>query len=193
LRGSRTGFTLVELLVATALTAVVAVVIASAFAAGFQVWKRVGREGMDNAVIVLEMIQKDLNNTQPCRLVPFKGGSEWVEIPTVISVPVTGGNQDQPGVVRYEFDSSSHGLQHVTRLLFIPGSESEKRETLLNDVGSITFSYGEAADGGTGVGAWESDWAGRTNTPRAVKVEMELRQGEDRIDLERIMVLPCWQ
>lgn len=183
------GFTLLELLVAAALTAVAATVIASAFAAGFRVWQRASATGDGNAVVVLEQLQKDVCNTAPFRLVPFRGGESWVDIPSLVVMSLQDGNQVQPGVVRYEFNTSARTLDRIIRYYPLPGPEQEKRETLMDSVESVRFAYGERSE--AGVGSWGSIWSGRTNTPGAIKVTLGYKQGVEQIDRERTMVLPC--
>jgi len=183
------GFTLLELLVAAALIAVAATVIASAFAAGFRVWQRASAKGDDDAVLALELMQKDLCNTVPLRLVPFRGSESRVEFPSLLVSPEGPGRQEQPGTIRYEFNATLRTLDRVMRSLPLPEAEQERRETLMESVESLRFSYWES--GSEGGGKWEREWNGRTNTPGAVKVEFEFQQGDERIDRVRTIIMPC--
>ena len=186
------GFTLLELLVAAALVAVAATVVASAFAAGFRVWQRASQMGgaASDALIALELMEKDVHNTTPCRLVPFSGNGSWVEIPAVVPVPLATGTQDQPGSIRYEFNSREHGVDRIPRYFPFPGSGQQTQEALLTQVEDVRFSYGEGDARGGGTVNWTGSWVGRTNVPAAMKVELTILQGGQRIDLERTIVLP---
>ena len=181
------GFTLLELLVAAALIAVAATVIAGAFAAGFRVWQRASATGDGDAAVSLEWMQKDLCNTVPCRLVSFQGSENRMEIPSLVTV----GDQVQPGAVRYELNDAAHTLDRITRSYPLPGADIEKRETLMESVDDVRFSYGEWVAGNMGAGVWGSVWSGRTNTPGAVKISLKFKQGEERIERERTIILPC--
>lgn len=185
------GFTLLELLVAGALIAVVATVVAGAFAAGFRVWQRAVETGDEEAVVTLELMQKDLRNTVPFRLIPFQGSQTRVEIPALVVAPVGGNGREQLGSIRYEFGAASHALDRVVRWFPSPEQEQEKRETLMDAVESLRFVYGETGEGSGGGLAWGNDWIGRTNIPAAVKVEMQFKTGGERIDRERTIILPC--
>lgn len=186
------GFTLLELLIGAALIAVVASVVAGAFAAGFRVWQRAVRPGDGEAVLALELITKDLRNTVPFRLEPFKGKAGGVDIPSLVTTALPDGTATVlPGMVGYEFNSSARTLDRVTRSFPFPDPERIRRETVLESVEAVRFAYGEAGtEGGNGV-AWGPDWQGRTNTPVAVKVELEFITGGTRLERERIILLPC--
>lgn len=178
---ARRGFTLLELLVAGALIAVAATVVAGAFAAGFRVWQRASQQGgaTEDAVIALELIQKDVRNSEPFRLVPFRGSESGLELPAVVS--------NQPGSIRYEFSSASRQLERVVRVFSILEGEKEAREVILGKVESVRFSYGDRGPDGKGVVTWAGAWPPGTNTPAAVKVQL---RSPPLIDLERTVVLP---
>ena len=190
---SRNGFTLIELLIAASLIAVAAFVVASAFAAGFRVWQRASQlgGGYADAVVALEIFQKDVRNTVPSRLVKFTGGQGWVEIPSIVMVAMRDHNQDQPGAVRYEFDAVSHSLGRMIRCFPFPDPGRDTREDMVPAVDEVRFSYAERGTGGQGPLIWVTTWTGRTNAPCAVKMTLRIRQGGARFDFERTVPLPC--
>ncbi len=185
---ARRGFTLLELLVAGALIAVAATVVAGAFAAGFRVWQRASQQGgpYEEAVIALELIQKDVRNSQPFRLVPFRGTESGLEIPSVVTAPGRDSQASQMGSIRYEFSATSRELVRVTRLFSVPQGESEVREALLSKVESVRFSYADRGPDGKGALSWSGAWPAGTNIPVAVKVQVKA----PLVDLERVVVLP---
>ena len=187
----RRGFTLLELLVAGALIAVAATVVAGAFAAGFRVWQRASQQGggYEDAIIALELIQKDIRNTEPFRLIPFKGSDSDIEIPSIIAGPGPNGNgtRDQPGSIRYVFSATSRRLERVKKMVIVPGGEQESREQILDNVESVRFSYADCGPDGKSAVTWSGAWPAGTNTPVAVKVQVKV---PPLIDLERIVVLP---
>ena len=191
MKGDQEGFTLLELLLAATLTAVVATVLAAAFFAGFRVWQRVGLPQADEAVIVFEMVQATVNNTLPCRLAPFKGGRDWVEIPCLVSGQDGTDVQDQPGTIRYEFNDTARAVEQRVHRYSMPDPETETQELLIENVDRLEFSYAGTDAEGSGIGGWSGEWNTRTNAPCAVKMVMQLSLGGDRIEVERIMVVPC--
>ncbi len=188
----RRGFTLLELLIAAALVAVVSGVVAGAFAAGFRVWQRSIRPGEGDAILALELMSKDLRNTVPFRLESFSGKASLVDIPSLVTTPRADGTvQTLPGMVCYEFNSAARTLDRVTRFFPFPDPERSRRETVMESVEAVRFSYGAAGAGGVGAVEWGTEWAGRTNTPVAVKVELEFRMGGIRLERQRLILLPC--
>ena len=81
------GMTLLELLIATALVAVAALVVAQAFAAGVRVWSRASQLNghYADSVLALEQWQQELRNTLPCRQTSFRGRQTWMELPALIA------------------------------------------------------------------------------------------------------------
>lgn len=181
-----------ELLIGAALVVVVAGVVAGAFAAGFRVWQRAVRPGDGEAILALELIARDIRNTVPFRLEPFKGKANAIDIPSLVTTPLRDGTEGVlPGMVGYEFNSASRTLDRITRLFPLPDPERTRRETVMEAVEAVRVAYGEAgAQDGSGA-VWSPDWQGRTNTPVAVKVELEFITGGTRLERERVILLPC--
>lgn len=190
---SRNGFTLIELLIAASLIAVAAFLVASAFAAGFRVWQRASQLGgaYADAVVALELFQKDVRNTVPSRLVQFAGGQDWVEIPSIIRVVVRDHDQDQPGAIRYDLGAGSSSLERITRSFPFPDPGRVSHEDMVPSVDEVRFSYADRGVGNQGALMWVTAWAGRTNMPCAVKMTLRIRQGGERFDFERTVPLPC--
>jgi prepilin-type N-terminal cleavage/methylation domain-containing protein len=186
------GMTLLELLIATALVAVAALVVAQAFAAGVRVWSRASQLSghYADSVLALEQWQQELRNTLPCRRTSFRGGRTWMEIPALIAEPGKGGPGSQPGLIRYEFDVAGQKLERVPTLCVSGASDAVRRETVAGGVKSIEFSYAGRSGGGGSALEWEQAWEGRTNTPVAVKVMWRGQQGEEPFEFERTVALP---
>lgn len=190
--GTRNGMTLLELLIATALVAVAALVVAQAFAAGVRVWYRASQlgGGYADAVIALETFQQDVRNTLPCRLTAFRGGETWLEIPTLIIDAGKDGGVEQPGLIRYEFDGIGKKLERVEKPCDDATPGVLRRETVAGGVNTVTFLYAER-EGGPGASVvWDRAWEGRTNNPVAVKVMWRGQQGEEIFEFERSVSLP---
>jgi prepilin-type N-terminal cleavage/methylation domain-containing protein len=184
------GMTLLELLIATALVAVAMLVVAQAFAAGIRVWSRASQLAGNYAdsVIALETFQRDVRNTISCRLNAFRGGEVWLEIPSLI---VGAGIDDQPGLIRYDFDVAGQKLDRVLKPcdVLVPGVM--RRETLAGGVKEISFLYAERGESSGSALVWGRTWEGRTNNPAAVKVIWRGQQGEELFEFERTVSLPC--
>jgi prepilin-type N-terminal cleavage/methylation domain-containing protein len=183
----RKGFTLLELLVATAIVAVASVVVLGGFAAGIRVWER-AREFSGpraSARITIALVRKDLCNMTPCRAASFEGAGTWLEFPAV----VTGeGSNSWPGTIRYEF--SQGVVKRMSKLLGGGGGGKETGEVLLADVRDVSFSYGDAGDDGQGGVVWVGEWIGRTNLPVAVTMAVRFREGQEQGEVKQTVLLP---
>lgn len=186
------GMTLIELLIAVVLTAIAALVVAQAFAAGFRVWHRASQLGGNfaDSIMALESFQQDVRNTLPCRQVAFRGGGNWLEIPALMGAEELSGRQ--PGLIRYDFDVAGQRLERLFKTCEIAGGrESSRREVMAGGVRSITFLYAEPAGPPPATLVWQPAWEGHTNNPAAVKVKWQGQQGEEIFEFERTILLPC--
>ena len=186
------GMTLLELLIATALVAVAALVVAQAFAAGIRVWSRASQLGghYADAVLALEHLQQDVRNTLPSRQVSFRGGQTWIEIPSLIPEAGNAGTGEQPGLVRYDYDATGLRLDRVLTPCGVGASDGVRRETVAGGVRAISFSYAGRSEGINSALAWGQAWEGQTNNPVAVKVMWRGQQGEEAFEFERTVALP---
>ena len=184
--------TLLELLIATALVAIAALVVAQAFSAGFRVWSRASQLGGNYAdsVIALESFQQDVRNTIPCRKAAFRGGPTWVEIPGLVMGNEKEAIREPLGLIRYEFDSVGQKFERVITSCQDNSSDISRRECLAGGVKSITILYAESGDATGGSLAWGGAWEGRTNNPVAVKVMWRGQQGDETFEFERTVSMP---
>lgn len=183
----RRGFTLLELLIASAIVAVAAVVILGGFTAGIRVWER-ARElsgAGASARIAMAVARKDLCNMVPCRAASFQGAAAWVEIPAVVNEGVS---NLWPGTIRYEF--SRGAMKRKAKVMGEGGGVRESSEVLMSGAGDVAFSYGDAGDDGQGVAVWGREWMGRTNLPVAVKMAVRFMEGREQREIQQTVLLP---
>lgn len=183
----RKGFTLLELLVATAIVAVASVVVLGGFAAGIRVWER-ARDFSGprvSARLAVALARKDLCNMTPCRAASFEGSGTWVEFPAVITAE---GSNTWPGTVRYEF---SQGIvKRISKVLGGSEGGKETSEVLLAGVREVSFSYADAGADGRGGVVWGGEWMGRTNLPVAVAMAVRFQEGQEQGEVKQTVLLP---
>jgi prepilin-type N-terminal cleavage/methylation domain-containing protein len=181
------GFTLLELLIVTAIVAVASAVVLGGFAAGIRVWER-AREfsgpGM-KARLAMAMVRQDLSTMISCRAVVFKGGSSWVEFPAVVS---GGASNLWPGKTRYEFDQGV--ITRLSRGLDVSGSLPETREVMMSGADRVLFLYGDAGGDGHDSISWAHEWESRTNLPVAIKMTVSYPEGKEHHELQQTLILP---
>lgn len=189
---ARRGFSLVELLVAAAIAALVLTALVAAFAGGIRVWERacsLGRKEQELG-LALEELERDLRNAFTFRGIAFEGRETSLTFPGLLQVSGPGGAPARRlGTIRYAEDRGRRSLTRA-RWLF-PGRESPVvGETLVTGVVRLRFAYWGWMDS-SGVAAWGPDWLDRTNRPAAVRVELSVQRGGEQFETMRTIVLPC--
>ncbi len=112
-RTENQGFTLIELLVTIVIIALAGTLIAVAFGNGITVYKRAmeDRAGEQNALIVLEKIERDLRNAFFFSKIKFSGDSKKISFAgDVVAGKVEKKKPAGPGKIIYYFDSVRNAL-----------------------------------------------------------------------------------
>lgn len=111
MRNHRRGFTLTEILLVSAMFAVISLAVFNAFSNGFKLWAR-GQHVMieGDMAIFLDRIAEDVRQTVLITGIPFKGNSTEISFPAIILAPtdIYGSRSketigDQIGAIRYVF------------------------------------------------------------------------------------------
>jgi general secretion pathway protein J len=188
----RRGFTLLELVIALTIVAVIVVIVFGALRIGIRAWEK-GERDLDirqRQRIVLDLIKRQLASTSVSevwgmdqQLVPLKGGDKSIEF--VSRIPMTPGNRFGTVYVKYvvrrekenkkeylAFYEENVALPHKK---FVAGTQDDGDfSELLSGMKSIVFEYlkerpGEAAS------TWQKNWdpAVDKGVPRAVRVTVE--------------------
>jgi prepilin-type N-terminal cleavage/methylation domain-containing protein len=114
----RRAFTLTEVLLVSAMFAVISLAVFNAFSNGFKLWARgqhVMAEG--DMAIFLDRIGEDLRQTVIISGIPFKGDSTQLAFPAIILGPTDGngsrgpeGTGDQIGAIGYVFNPAEKAI-----------------------------------------------------------------------------------
>jgi general secretion pathway protein J len=192
LNGHNKGFTLLELLIALTIVAVIVVIIFGALRIGIRAWEK-GEKDVDSRQrqrIVLDLIKRQLASTcvsevwgRDQQLVSLKGDSKSIEF--VSQFPMTPGNRFGTVYVKYAIKREKEGeKEHLTfyeKNVALPDKkfgagnpDDGNFSELLSGMKSIVFEYlkerpGEASS------VWQKSWdpAGDKGVPRAVRVTLK--------------------
>ncbi len=189
----RGGFTLAELLVTTALMALIGAATIAVLAGGIRVWERADAVGTTqrDMLVAWYQLRRDLQNVRRFHPVPFSGAYDACSFAKVAQDhPVRSRRSsahppiDEPlalpelGQLGYFFDSYHHTLCRS----FVPYRFSRRRwlkdacEPVLERVERLRFSYfGPAA--GSGAVEWSQGWE-QPQPPIAVRVELTRQDGQ---------------
>jgi type II secretion system protein J len=199
------GFTLIEVLLALMISAIVLVIIGSFFAGALKVQQHVNGS-VDEALPIeraLNLLEKDLKNAvAPGGLLagPLQSGSAdgGVDANSGIQIYTTTGLM-MPNSPWSEIQKVTYGLQAptdnsanngkdlirtVTRNLLTTGAEDDDEQNLASGIESLTFSY---FDGNNWIDSWDDST--ETNLPMAVRVNVQMAADQNAARPDPIQLL----
>ena len=190
--GNSRGFTLLELLIALTIVALIVVIIFGALRIGIRAWEK-GEKDVDirqRQRIVLDLIKRQLASTsvgdvwgRDQQQVSLKGDDKSVEF--VSHIPLTPGNRFGPVYVQYAVKREKEGdKEHLTFYEKNIASPDKKRgagnpdegdfSELIPGMKSIVFEYLKDRSGEE-ASLWQKSWdpAVDKGVPRAVRVTLK--------------------
>jgi prepilin-type N-terminal cleavage/methylation domain-containing protein len=205
----RRGFTLIEILLVTAILAVLIAVLGACIGGGLRVWDsaRVVGKVEGQALLGLRLLERDLMNAQVFDGIQFAGRSRDVSFAALIRSETAPGAAGaggtlspaarndsladwRLGTVTYVFDGTAHAMLRSGAAYGVafPGRPPEKVVQYLHD---IRFEYGTPGLAGNGGGQWQSEWSARTNLPDCVRAHLTFVEGDaPPVTISRTIVLP---
>lgn len=181
----RRGFTLVEMLLVTAILALATGVLAATLGAGIRALDtaRFFQAAECSSLAGLEKMEQDMSRVSPCRMLKFSGRAMSVSFPVMLGEP--GGNDWAPGTARYAYDP----VEKVIRRQVWPYTALEPAdgsgETVVERSVGCRFMFYECPDGRGAGGAWLNEWTDGTNMPGGVRVELEIERNTGILRTQR--------
>jgi type II secretory pathway pseudopilin PulG len=176
------AFTLIELLLVTAILGLVIAAIAACLGGGLRAWDAAHRFNVveADAMTALRIFQKDAANAMLIFDVGCKGTEAEVTFPIVGVDPATLGTEQGAEqsrrilAVRYALEQGTL-LREVRALT--PGEDvpaPPSKEKLVSGLAGLRLDYrGTTAPGPSG-GQWASGWASATNLPAAIRLSLDV-------------------
>jgi prepilin-type N-terminal cleavage/methylation domain-containing protein len=199
-RWDGTGFTLIELIIATAISAVVIGILSVCFAFALRVWGAVLSEKPDPAFELADLLQRQLAECDPTPVkfteglrTVFKGQANSIAFVTAHSVKAI--SQGVPVVVRYTYDAKSRVLYYSEIILdpyhpaaiqeFLANRPSGMDEAKIRSYG-VDFQQFALAYAGKDARQFADSW--ETNDEVPVEVLVSWRGRDPAGHARRIMV-----
>jgi prepilin-type N-terminal cleavage/methylation domain-containing protein len=172
-RKNLTGFTFIEVLIASTIFAVISIAVYGTFNSGMNIWRRAENFNLEGRkrLLKLEKINRELRNTFVFRKqeLYFNGDKSRIEIPVIADSEIN--------KVTYRFDPAKKTLFRSSTTLADIAAAKEKKETItsreapyISDVDGVTYSY-FYFDLQKAAYAWRDDWQ-QEILPLAVKINI---------------------
>jgi prepilin-type N-terminal cleavage/methylation domain-containing protein len=182
------SFTLIEVLIATSIIAIVAASLYSAFYTGILSYRKLDAEfeTYQTARVILNRLEADLKNSFAYTEADpkFFGQKDFLEFFNVINIYSSG--KSYPAVCRVKYELEGRALKRS----YFPGlralaSEAEPvSEELTSSIQGISFEYALGLDRPDNPYLWQEAWSEeqikKTPLPLAVKVKLSLAGGTSR-------------
>lgn len=188
------AFTLIELLIAISIFAVVAVALYSTFFAGISIWRRssAGGDIYQEVKFTLDDITKDLRNIVYCTkdeesMYAFSGGAQEITFFTLEAPFVREGEPRKELVkVVYKYDQEKDELIRM-RAEKSTGFDVEKseREALLKNMKELKFEYSYFSGDEDEPYLWQEEWEDdEARIPRGVRLTFRVKTEKEAEPLE---------
>ncbi len=179
------GLTLVELLMAAAMSVVVAVAVLSAVSRGADIWRRAaGTDSLSEVVFFFDRFTEDIRNCQVFPEIGFWGNEKSMGFPSLVS----GRNffRPVPGRVTYAYGGGSFTRTETDYSGMYTGEDEKK--VVLNGVLDAGFSY-YAYDEITDEFIWQ-DEVEEGILPLAARVEIKMTDGKNERLYHKTVTIP---
>lgn len=189
------AFTLIEMLIVTAILGVVIAAIVACLAGGLRVWESARRfdKVETEAMFALAAVQKDVMNAIPFYALPFRGSPDGMAFPCLVSVlSGEGGEEVAVGTAAYRLDYGRGRLIRRAWAFPRPEPPEQNAETVAGRVRNARLWYApDPADRTASGGAqWQDIWRDASNLPRRVRIDLGLDDEGETRTFSRTFVIP---
>ena len=197
----RSGFTMVELLIALTIFATVAIALYTAFSLGVSVWRRT-ESGIDlhqDVRVKLERVAKDLRGAVVYSGIPFEGEQSRLVFASVVmhSDPEAEKRYPQICKIVYSVETDEESKSLLTRV--VAGKESgfdeestlAKRNPFFGNVEEFSIKYAYAGEEVT-EHDWRDSWEGE-GMPRGIEITLSLQdptEEKSKLDFKKKIFIP---
>lgn len=178
---TRRGFTLIELIIAALIMAVVVISIYSIFSVGIKAWRKGSDgQGFQKTRIGLLKFQKELKSSFFFSNAPFKGSASEMVFPLLVSE----GGEDKVYIINYyaaeDKDTGSKNLMKRKMLFDGGGIKEENFDELVFSADSISFQYAYRLNSGSKGFEWRDTWVeAQGKMPSGVKISFKLKDDDE--------------
>ncbi len=183
------AFTLIELLIAASIAAIVGLALLFTFATGLKAYSKVKDYNslQADALISFEKIEGDLRNTVHFTGIDFIGDKRKMSFAGFIN------QNSRLGGISYFFDAKAGGVLIRTEQPYsyaLLGNKPDGIEyKVLASVKDVNFSYCHL-NPDTHKYDWNDSWGSSNGIPKAMKIKVIFREGDKNFELEKTVFMP---
>lgn len=187
------GFTLLEVLLAVSLVAMVALALYSTFNSGIRVMSLVNQPGAEEDLnIFFEKLSRDLQNSFHYATIPFQGKSDRFSFATTIQTDEELGGDHGIGRVTYAYDSAHSAIlrtqENISQIYKEKTGPSSKVFFPLSSFQLQYYKYDPVEK----AYEWKEEWEETANKmiPLAVKVVLHFQEEGREQSVARTIAIP---
>lgn len=191
-KSNRKSFTLIELLMAIGMIAVISLAIYNVFDSGAKIWQRLYKSaGAEDLNIFLDKLAGDLRNSFYFPGINFLGTENSIEFATYVKSPQMDRTTVGKAVYSYNGDAGIVKLQKLDYAQ-IYGNEGSldtnaAKNEIIRGIKALKFEY-YFYDPATRQYGWAQQWVNDKELPLAVRVELNTDQGDDNRFVKTISI-----
>lgn len=183
------GLTLIELVIVSAMLAVISLAVYAVFSNGMKIWQRAASPiAAEDVDIFLDKFRSDVMNSFSFKDIDFLGEDTRIEFPAIVYSPRMG--KRTVGQVSYFYEPSKERIVREERDFSHIYDEDRGNVTqALTHVESLTFQYrfyNAQAEEYVWVAGWEKE-----GLPVALRIELEFNDGAEVRKVARTIDIPC--
>lgn len=188
-RKSKIAFTLVELLLVSAMLGIISLAIFATFNSGIKIWQRLNttlpEEDLD---IFFDKFGTDLRNSFGFKYMNFIGTADKIEFATLVNSSRL--NKRTVGLVTYSYDPMTEVLDREEKDFSQIYNDEEGIITLsLKNVASLGFQY-YFYDEERREYLWDDEWR-KEKLPLAIRISLEFNDGTQTNKVTKTVSLPA--
>jgi prepilin-type N-terminal cleavage/methylation domain-containing protein len=185
---NKLGFSLVEMLVVTAMLGVISLAIFSTFNNGFKIWQKINKPLLEEDLgIFFDKLSQDLSNCLKSSSLPFSGDQNNLGVPVLVNSPRL--KVRSLGLVTYSYDHQSGILYRQQKdYSQLYNRQEDTPVPLLKNLQFFKFEY-YYYDKNKKENLWREEWPG-AGIPLAVRVGLSLNDSSGTDKIIRTISIP---